>query len=47
MSGVLDTTIRRRVRALGDEPLPHPDGTFSGSYGWRDLRRLAAACPPD
>ena len=27
--------------------LPHPDGTFSGTYGWRDLRRLAAACPPD
>ena len=33
--------------ALGGEPLPHPDGTFSGSYGWRDLRRLAATCAPD
>ena len=27
--------------ALGGEPLPHPDGTFSGNSGWRDLRRLA------
>jgi ribosomal protein S18 acetylase RimI-like enzyme len=33
--------------ALGGEPLPHPDGSFSGSYGWRDLRRLADACPTD
>jgi len=33
--------------ALGGEPLPRPDGTFSGTYGWRDLRRLAAACPAD
>jgi ribosomal protein S18 acetylase RimI-like enzyme len=33
--------------ALGGEPLPRPDGTASGSYGWRDLRRLAAACPAD
>jgi L-amino acid N-acyltransferase YncA len=33
--------------ALGGEPLPHPDGAFSGSYGWRDLRRLAAVCPRD
>ena len=33
--------------ALGGEPLPHPDGTFSGTYGWRDLRSLAAVCPTD
>ena len=33
--------------ALDGEPLAHPDGTFSGTYGWRDLRRLAAACPTD
>jgi GNAT superfamily N-acetyltransferase len=33
--------------ALGGEPLPHPDQSFSGTYGWRDLRSLAAACPTD
>jgi GNAT superfamily N-acetyltransferase len=33
--------------ALGGEPLPHPDQSVSGNYGWRDLRRLAAECPTD
>ena len=34
-------------QALGGEPLPHPDQSVSGNYGWRDLHRLAAACPTD
>jgi ribosomal protein S18 acetylase RimI-like enzyme len=33
--------------ALGAEPMPHPDGTFSGTYRWRDLRRLATVCPTE
>jgi GNAT superfamily N-acetyltransferase len=32
--------------ALGGEKLRAPDGTVAeANYGWRDLRRLAAACP--
>jgi ribosomal protein S18 acetylase RimI-like enzyme len=35
----------RFYEALGGENLPHPDGTASGNYGWKDLRGLAAICP--
>ena len=33
--------------ALGAERLPGEAGAFHGGYGWRDLRGLAALCPPD
>jgi GNAT superfamily N-acetyltransferase len=33
--------------ALGGERLYGPNGEFHGGYGWRDLQRLAAACPVD
>jgi ribosomal protein S18 acetylase RimI-like enzyme len=38
----------RFYEALGGEKLREPDGTPSeGNYGWKDLRTLAALCPPD
>jgi len=32
--------------ALGAERLFAANGDFHGGYGWRDLRTLAAVCPP-
>jgi GNAT superfamily N-acetyltransferase len=32
---------------LGAERLYSPEGEFHGAYGWRDLRALAALCPPE
>jgi ribosomal protein S18 acetylase RimI-like enzyme len=33
--------------ALGAERLFAANGEFHGGYGWRDLQRLASACPVD
>ena len=33
--------------ALGGERLLSNEGEFHGAYGWRDLHRLASACPID
>lgn len=36
----------RFYEAMGGERLHSSEGQFHGGYGWRDLHRLAARCPP-
>ena len=37
----------RFYEVLGAERLLDKAGNFHGGYGWRDLRSLAAVCPPE